>query len=144
MAERVELEFQGENRPGLIFAHLDVELAERCHALFLKSAMVQAAYKPVDITARAVFKECKEEVLLAFEVRVHRALAAAGARRNGVELRGLVSIPYKDFLGGIEQTGVGFARPKLLFCRELQCRCTHWITKVIFRLTEKLTGQYVS
>ena len=56
---------------------------------------------------------------------VDSAFAAVGARGDLIQLGRLIAVAHKHFFGGIEQAGLGFLGPKLLFAHDLHDGCTH-------------------
>ena len=144
MAQRIELELESKNRPNPIFSQADEELSKSLHLLLSGFAGSEAGNEAFDISAGSMFKEGKEQVFLALEVGVDSPFAAVCQRRNLIQLGSLVAIANEDFFGGVQEPGLGFLGPKLLFTRSLHGTFLHLTTIPQNCVDKKPTGQYVS
>jgi hypothetical protein len=72
-----------------------------------------------------MLKQREKQIFLALEMGVDGPFAAVGAGRDRIELGCLVAIAHEDLFGGVEEPGLRFLRPKLLFTQRWHGGCTH-------------------
>jgi hypothetical protein len=97
---------------------LNVELAEGRKTLSLIGALFHLSQQAIDVLFGPLLKESQKEILFVLEMRVDRSLGAASGGGNCIQLGTFIAVADKDFLGCLEQTGVGVFGSELVFVQD--------------------------
>src|SRR5258708_8638252 len=93
MPESEELEFERQDRPRPIVDQPNNEFAKGFQALLSTRTLPQTTGKPINVRPGTMLKQSKEQIFLAFEVRIDRPFASVRCSGNLVELGRLIPIP---------------------------------------------------
>lgn len=120
MTQGIELEFQSQNRPSPVLREFDVEFAEGFEPLSAVTADLNFPTEFVDIDLGAVFEKGEEEVLLALEMAIERALGPSRGGSYFGQLRAIVAIAHEDLFCCFEQFLQSLLRAKVIPAYDLR------------------------